>query len=204
MNPLEEINRQAKENPLTREALKKQFVEKTKELGLKHTFTFDEAFEIGQELVRRQTFRDKIVEFESNLKNSGKALSEEKMHKINPVKETFAGGCYIREIFNPAGELIITKIHKKEHPFFLLKGRMSILTEEGVQHLQAPYSGITKPGTKRIIYTHTDCIFTTIHSVDSIDKKEIMKEIVTEDYNDPVISLKEIEKLKLNINNNTR
>jgi len=204
MNPLEEINRQAKENPLTREALKKQFVEKTKELGLKHTFTFDEAFEIGQELVRRQTFRDKIVEFESNLKNSGKALSEEKMHEINPVKETFAGGCYIREIFNPAGELIITKIHKKEHPFFLLKGRMSILTEEGVQHLQAPYSGITKPGTKRIIYTHTDCIFTTIHSVDSIDKKEIMKEIVTEDYNDPVISLKEIEKLKLNINNNTR
>ena len=193
MNPLEEINRQAKENPLTREALKKQFVEKTKELGLKHTFTFDEAFEIGQELVRRQTFRDKIVEFESNLKNSGKALSEEKMHEINPVKETFAGGCYIREIFNPAGELIITKIHKKEHPFFLLKGRMSILTEEGVQHLQAPYSGITKPGTKRIIYTHTDCVFVTVHATEKKDIKEIEEDVIADNFNDPVISIEELK-----------
>ena len=56
---LNKINSQAENNPLNKEELKKQFVEKTKELGLKHTFTFDEAYEIGQELVRRQTFRNK-------------------------------------------------------------------------------------------------------------------------------------------------
>ena len=46
---------------------------------------------------------------------------------------------------------VFTKIHKKEHPFFLMKGKMSILTENGVKHIQAPHHGITKPGTKRII-----------------------------------------------------
>ena len=35
---------------LTKEQAKKQFVEKTKELGIKHDFTFDEAWEIGEEL----------------------------------------------------------------------------------------------------------------------------------------------------------
>ena len=35
---IEDINNQAINNPLSKEELKKQFVEKTKELGLKHTF----------------------------------------------------------------------------------------------------------------------------------------------------------------------
>lgn len=190
---LNEINSQAENNPLSKEELKKQFVEKTEELGLKHTFNFDEAYEIGQELVRRQTFRNKIVEFEDKLKNSDLALTEEQLHELNPVKHSFADGCYIREIFNPAGELLVTKIHKKEHPFFLLEGKMSILTEDGVQHLQAPYHGITKPGTKRIIYTHTDCVFVTVHATEKTNIKEIEKDVIAEDYNDPVISIEELK-----------
>jgi hypothetical protein len=202
-NPLKEINENIQTFPLTKKEFKQHFFEKTKELDLKHTFDVDEAYEIGQEIVRRKNFRSKIVEFENNLNKNSDVLSKKEIDIVNPVKETFAGGCYIREIFNPANELIITKIHKKEHPFFLLEGKMSILTENGVQHLQAPYSGITKPGTKRIIYTHTDCVFTTVHSVNSTNKKEIMEEIVAENFDDPAISLEEIKKLKQNINNKT-
>ena len=203
-NPLKEINENIQTFPLTKKEFKQHFFEKTKELDLKHTFDVDEAYEIGQEIVRRKNFRSKIVEFENNLNKNSDVLSKKEIDIVNPVKETFAGGCYIREIFNPAGEIIVTKIHKKEHPFFLMKGKMSILTENGVQHLQAPYSGITKPGTKRIIYTHTDCVFTTVHSVNSTNKKEIMKEIVAENFDDPAISLEEIKKLKQNINNKTK
>ena len=190
---LEEINSQAENNPLNKEELKKQFVEKTKELGLKHTFNFDEAYEIGQELVRRQTFRNKITEFEDKLKNSELALSEEELHKLNPVKHSFADGCYIREIFNPANELLVTKIHKKEHPFFLMEGKMSILTEEGIQHIEAPYNGITKPGTKRIIYTHTDCKFITVHATEKTDIKEIEKDVIADCFDDPLVSLEELK-----------
>tara|TARA_B100001287_G_scaffold37697_1_gene26993 strand:+ start:328 stop:942 length:615 start_codon:yes stop_codon:yes gene_type:complete len=196
---LEEINKQAENKPLSKEELKKQFVEKTKELGIKHTFNFDEAYEIGQELVRRKTFRNKIVEFEKKLNNSGIALSQKELHEKNPVKHSFADGCYIREIFNPAGELLVTKIHKKEHPFFLMKGKMSILTDNGIIHIQAPYHGITKPGTKRIIYTHTDCIFVTVHATNKTNVAEIEKEVIAEDFNDPTINLETLKKLEKQI-----
>ena len=192
---LNEINKQAETNPLSREDLKKQFVQTTQKLGIKHTFNFDEAYEIGQELVRRQTFRNKIVEFEDKLNNSELALSQKELHEKNPVKHSFADGCYIREIFNPAGELLVTKIHKKEHPFFLMKGKMSILTEDGVKHIQAPHHGITKPGTKRIIYTHTDCVFVTVHATDKTYVDEVEKEVIANDFNDPAISLEEFKQL---------
>ena len=202
MNPLEEINidkelelinQQVRSYPLTKEEFKKHFVEKTKELNLTHTFNVDEAYEIGQELVRRQTFRDKIVDFEKKLLKNPRALSKKEIHLTNPVKHSFADGCYIREIFNPAGELIITKIHKKEHPFFLLEGKMSILTEDGVKHLEAPYHGITKPGTKRIIYTHTNCVFVTVHATEKKDIKEIEKDVIADNFNDPAISIEELK-----------
>lgn len=192
---LNKINKQAETSPLSKKDLKKQFVETTEKLGIKHTFNFDEAYEIGQELVRRQTFRNKIVEFEDKLNNSELALSQKELHKKNPVKHSFADGCYIREIFNPAGELLVTKIHKKEHPFFLMKGKMSILTENGVKHIKAPHHGITKPGTKRIIYTHTDCVFVTVHATDKTNVDEIEKEVIANDFNDPAISLEEFKQL---------
>ena len=195
---LNEINRQAENNPLSKKELNKQFVDTTNKLGIKHTFNFDEAYEIGQELVRRQTFRNKIVDFEDKLNISGLALSQKELHEKNPVKHSFADGCYVREIFNPAGELLVTKIHKKEHPFFLMKGKMSILTEDGVKHIQAPHHGITKPGTKRIIYTHTDCVFVTVHATDKTDVAEIENEVIAKDFNDPAISLEEFKQLTKN------
>jgi len=193
MSILEEINTQAENNPLTKEELKKQFVEKTKDLDLKHSFNFDEAWEIGQELTRRQTFRNKIIGLEEQMVNHPSSMSKKEIQEKNPVKHSFADGCYIREIFNPAGELLITKIHKKEHPFFLLEGKMSILTEDGVEHLKAPYYGITKPGTKRIIYTHTDCVFVTVHATEKKDIKEIEEDVIADNFNDPVISIEELK-----------
>ena len=196
---LNKINKQAETNPLSKEDLKKQFVETSQKLGIKHTFNFDEAYEIGQELARRQTFRNKIVEFEDKLNNSELALSQKELHEKNPVKHSFADGCYIREIFNPAGELLVTKIHKKEHPFFLMKGKMSILTEEGVKHIEAPHHGITKPGTKRVIFTHTDCIFVTVHATDKTSVEEIEKEVIADDFTDPEIAIEDIKRLKESI-----
>lgn len=102
----------------------------------------------------------------------------------NPLKHSFADGCYIREIFNPAHELIVTKIHKIAHPFFLMQGEMSILTEEGVKRIKAPYYGITPAGTKRVIYTHSDVIFVTVHVTKERDLKKIEEEIIAKDFDE--------------------
>ena len=185
MKNIDEINKEIRENenPPTREEAKQHFVEMTNLLDLKHTFDFDEAYDVGLELRRRKEFREKISDLEQVIIDAGNTTGEV-MHKANPVKHTFAGGCYIREIYNPAYELIVTKIHKKEHPFFLMKGEMSILTEEGIQNIKAPYQGVTKPGTKRAIYTHEECIFITVHATENTTIEDVEDEVVCTKYED--------------------
>ena len=180
---LKSIKSQVKRNPLSKEDSKKQFVELTNKLDLKHSFDFEEAWEEAQELRKRKEYRNKVLKFEEEIKNIDGVLVGKDLHKANPTKHAFADGCYIREIFNPAGEIIVTKIHKKEHPFFLMKGKMTILTEKGFEYREAPYHGITYPGTKRVIYTHTDCVFITVHVTKETDLEKIEKEIISEDFN---------------------
>ena len=180
----DKIKKQVENEPLSKEDSKKQFYEITEALGIKHSYDFDEAWEIGQEIRRRKDFRKNINELENAIVNSERGMTGKELNKANPVKHTFAGGCYIREIYNPPNELIITKIHKKEHPFFLMKGEMSILTEEGIQHIKAPYQGVTKPGTKRAIYTHDECIFITVHATEHTTIKDVENEVVCTEYKD--------------------
>jgi hypothetical protein len=191
----EEINKQVENNPLTKEESRAQFVQVTEMLGLKHSFNFDEAWEVGLEIRQRKEFREKITELEEAIL-SVEGTTGEVMHKANPVKHTFAGGCYVREIYNPAHELIVTKIHKKEHPFFLMKGKMSILTEEGIQNIKAPYQGVTKPGTKRAIYTHEECIFITVHATDNTAIEDVEEEVICTKYEDLPPGCDALEMLK--------
>jgi len=191
----DEINKQVEKQPLTKEESRAQFVKVTEMLGLKHSFNFDEAWEIGLEIRQRKEFREKITELEQAI-ISVEGTTGEVMHKANPVKHTFAGGCYVREIYNPANELIVTKIHKKEHPFFLMKGEMSILTEEGIQNIKAPYQGVTKPGTKRAIYTHEECIFITVHATENTTIEDVEEEVVCTKYEDLPLGCDVLEMLK--------
>lgn len=202
MKNIYEINKEIRENktPLSKEEAKQYFVDMTNKLDIKHTFDFDEVYDIGLELRKRERFRELVAEAETQGRENNVFLSPEDTEKLNPVKESFADGCYIREIFNPAKELIITKIHKKQHPFFLLKGEMSILTEDGIKELKAPYHGITEVGTKRIIYTHTDCVFVTVHVTDKKSTKEIEEEVIAKDFNDPEVALDNIKEIKKKFN----
>ena len=125
-------------------------------------------------------FRHGITKLEDLINNDDD--NSDLVSSENPLKETFLDHQYIREIFNPAGQVIVTKIHKVEHPFFLLQGEMSIITEKGEEHISAPYYGITAIGTKRIIYTHTDCTFVTVHSTELKDSDKIEEEVIAKDY----------------------
>ena len=74
---IKDIDDQAKNNPLSKDELKKQFIEKTKELGLKHSFTFDEAWEIGQEIRKRQDYREKITNLHNQMVEVGGITGDE-------------------------------------------------------------------------------------------------------------------------------
>lgn len=101
-----------------------------------------------------------------------------------PLKHTFVDGAYVREITMPKGALLTSKIHKITHPYFVLKGEVSVLTEEGVVRIKAPFSGVTKAGTKRLLYIHEETVWTTIHVTKETDLEKIEAEIIAKDYDE--------------------
>ena len=147
-------------------------------------------------LAIKTEFRDKVSELERIGHDENVWMSDKELQERNPVKHTFTDGYYMREIFSPAGQLLISKIHKREHAYFLMEGELSILTEEGVFRIKAPHQGITKPGTKRVIYTHSDVSFITVHSTNKKTVEEVEEEVIAKDYNDPLVTAEDLKLLK--------
>ncbi len=81
-----------------------------------------------------------------------------------PLRHIFTPGLYTREIFMPKGSLIVSRIHNTTHTFVVSKGHAAVLVDGVVEHIKAPYTGITKPGTRRVLFIHEDCIWTTFHA----------------------------------------
>lgn len=86
-----------------------------------------------------------------------------------PLVHRFTEGMYIREIFMPAGSVWTSKIHKTEHPYVVSYGKVAVsIDAKEWHHITAPYTGITKPGTRRVLYILEDCIWTTFHRIDGM------------------------------------
>lgn len=104
-----------------------------------------------------------------------------------PLVHRFTPGLYIREIFIPKGTLLTTVEHDVKHPFIISQGCVSVWSDnEGEVIYEAPYTGITTPGTRRIVYAHEDTIWTTIHPTDLKDPDEIVRS-VTKPHNNPLL-----------------
>jgi hypothetical protein len=83
---------------------------------------------------------------------------------VMPVTHRFTPGLYIREILIPKGTMTTSMEHKTTHPFVISHGIVEVISEnEGRVIYHAPYTGITDPGTRRIMFAHTDVIWTTFH-----------------------------------------
>jgi hypothetical protein len=130
-------------------------------------------------------FREGVVKFEAELRARGGIIGDSPEYlKICPLKHTFVDGAYVRELFMPKGLLFVTKIHKITHPYFLMKGDCSILTEEGVKRIKGPFSGVTLAGTKRVIYTHEDTIWITVHVTKERDLEKIEEQVIAKTYDE--------------------
>jgi len=90
----------------------------------------------------------------------------------------FADGLYAREIFIPKGTLLTGKIHKTEHLNILSKGEITVWTEEGMKRLHAPFTMVSKPGTKRVGYAHEYTVWTTIHATKETDLEKLELELI--------------------------
>lgn len=102
-----------------------------------------------------------------------------------PVKHHFAPGAYGREMFLPAGIVVVGKIHKHAHVNVISQGRVQVFTEhEGVQELSAPCTFVSTPGTKRVVHVIEDTVWTTVHVTDKTDLADIEREVIVDDFSE--------------------
>lgn len=117
-----------------------------------------------------------------------------------PLNHRFTDGLYVREIFMPAGSLITSKIHKTQHQYFILKGSVSVWIDGGEEHfIEAPYIGVTEPGTRRVLYVWEDCIWATSHPNPDNETVEQIEERIIEKRDNHLIS-DDIKKILKQIN----
>jgi quercetin dioxygenase-like cupin family protein len=100
-----------------------------------------------------------------------------------PTENVFHGGMYCRQVWRPAGCLIVGKVHKKEHFYMIVSGTVKVTTDDGVQTITGPMLLCSKPGTKRAVYAETDAMCMTFHRVESNTVEEVESELVEDDPN---------------------
>lgn len=98
-----------------------------------------------------------------------------------PVRHHFAPGVYMRQMDAAAGTLVVSKMHRTEHMNILLKGSLTVATEDGIQLMTAPCVLKSMPGTKRIGYFHEDSSWITIHPTSDTDLEKIEQQVIVPD-----------------------
>ena len=133
-----------------------------------------------------QLLQDLLIENADgeNIEGNGKNV----IHSKNfPLKHTFADGIYIRQMDMKADSMVVGAIHNHLHVWFLLTGRLAVVTEDTTEEFISPCYVLATPGSKRVIYAMEDSIFVNVHKNPSNikDIKKLEDEIVSltfEDY----------------------
>lgn len=100
-----------------------------------------------------------------------------------PITHRFTPHMYIREIFMPKGFYVTSRIHLTEHPFTISKGKVRVkIGETEWITLQAPHTGITLAGTRRLLETIEDCVWTTYHVTDETDPDKLVDLLYADHY----------------------
>ena len=103
----------------------------------------------------------------------------------------FAQGLYARELQIPAGCALTGMVHKTEHLNILSLGTITVWTEDGMKTVSAPFTMVSRPGTKRVGFAHTDVVWTTIHATEERDIDKLEQELV--EYEPSLIQYDRIE-----------
>lgn len=137
-------------------------------------------------------FIEQVERLENTLINSGSSDIFIGNTDELPLTHSFSDGIYVREIFIKKGMFAIGKIHKSDHTFFLMKGKLLLYSEDGVKEIEAPYYGNATAGTKRVVVALEDTVFVNVHP-----NPDNIKEIEKLEDNFVVSSYKEYNDYKL-------
>lgn len=129
---------------------------------------------------------EEILDIEqASKKNEGiDTLEKFMLDNLEPALEKLTHvhtpGLYGRKWEAKAGTLWVTRKHLIEHQFVILEGVVSVWIDGEETIYEAPYHGITKPGTRRVLYIWEDTTWMTFHPNPANLNEEEFVEIVTE------------------------
>jgi hypothetical protein len=113
---------------------------------------------------------------------------EAEMRKLPQIeiatRHYFANGLYAREIVIPKGTILTGKIHRHSHINVISKGDISVLTEEGIKRITAPFTMVSLAGIKRAGYAHEETVWTTFHASVETDLERLEADLITPDYDE--------------------
>jgi len=132
------------------------------------------------ELAKRKVTRERIYALQDSLEELIDTKQVEK--EMGTLKHYFIPGVYARELFIPAGTVMVSKLHKFPRLCMILQGEVSFTTEYGSQRVKAPYTAEFIPGSKVALYTHTDVIWTAIFGTDETDVNTIEDFLTVKDH----------------------
>jgi hypothetical protein len=128
--------------------------------------------------------RDSIKSLEQALKSHPEACD------TLDVMHHFTDGIYCRTVLMRAGEVIVGKIHKKEHIVVVSAGRARVVSEEfGAKEIVAPAVFKSPPGVKRALHILEDMVWTTIHKnvSNTEDMSELEEELIAKNYDEVIV-----------------
>jgi len=100
-----------------------------------------------------------------------------------PTEHIFHGGMYCRQMFQPAGTIVLGKVHRSAHFFQVVSGTLQI----GTECVEAPCLMTCEPGVQRALYALTDALYMTIHRTDATTVEQAEAELVEPDPDSPFL-----------------
>jgi len=136
-------------------------------LGAKENMTLQE----------KAALRVKIERLEKAMMEMGEKLEIETNHH-------FSKDVYAREMRLNKDTLLVGKIHKHKNLNILSSGEALVASVDGIKQVKAPYTFVSDPGAKRVIYALTDLVWTTIHGTSETDVDKIEELFIAKNYSD--------------------
>ncbi len=146
---------------------------------------------------RIEDFKQQLKKIEGVLEHTAGTPQSKEMSETYPLKQHIENGLYTRELFMPKGSLVVSMIHKQQHPSFLLKGKVSYLTDSGeLKTIIGPHTIFTQTGTQRVLYIHEDTEWACVYKTEAKTFEEAEADVYANNYTElPQETISKIKEL---------
>jgi len=130
-----------------------------------------------------EEFKGQLASLDGSVKHELGEEQELDLADMCPLQQDLTNGLYTREVFMPKGTLVVSFIHKQDHPSFVLEGEASVLLDDGqiVKYKQGDKI-MTKTGTQRVLFMHEDTRWVCVYRTNAKTFLEAEKDVYTNDF----------------------